>query len=152
MWHFTLLALLALTVLVSGQAPAQPAPPKPVEVPVTPELIAELQRALAEAIQRFEAMDEAGVLANFSERYRSRALTKAIVRQQLRAMFATHDSVRARVRIGEVRMIGDRVWVSSTGEVTGRLRFLGTQIPILVWTDAWEVAGRENGRWRLTGE
>ena len=97
-------------------------------------------------------MDEDGVMANVSERYRSGSLTKALVRQQLRAMFATNDSVRVSVRIGEVRMIGDRLWVSSTGSVTGRLRFVGTPVVLLGWTDAWDVAWRESGRWRLIGD
>jgi hypothetical protein len=144
---FTLLGLLALTATVSSQAP-----PKPVEVPVPPELVAEVHRTLAEAIRRFEAMDEDGVLAYVSERYRSGPLTKAALRQQLRAMFSTSDALRARVRILEIRMIDGRLWMSSSGDVTGRLRFLGTQVSILAWTEAWDVAWLENGRWLLIGD
>jgi hypothetical protein len=159
MWWRRLALVLAVVIasaaVVAGQTPPPGAPsaaPKPVEVPVPPEVVAELQQALTEAIRRFEAMDEEGVLANVSDRYRSGPLTKTVVRQQLRAMFAAHDAVRARVRIGEIRIIGDRAWVSSSGDVTGRLRFLGTPIAILGWTDAWDVAWRENGRWRLIGD
>lgn len=146
-------ALLALTVSASAQAPTLPAaPPKPVETPVPPEVAAEAQRVLADGIRRFEAMDEDGVLAYVSERYRSGPLTKPIMRQQLRAMFQTNDALRARVRIVEMRMIDGRLWVSSTGDVTGRLRFLGTRITILAWTEAWDVAWLENGRWLLIGD
>jgi hypothetical protein len=149
----TLLALMVLAVSASAQAPAPlAAPPKPVEVPVPPEVLAEAHRTLADAIRRFEAMDEDGVLAYVSERYHSGGLTKAVVRQQLRAIFSTNESVRARVQIREVRMIDGRLWVSSSGDVTGRLRFFGTPVSILGWTDAWDVAWRENGRWLLIGD
>jgi hypothetical protein len=78
-------------------------------------------------------------------------LTKAGLAEQLRAVFAIHDQVKARVRIDEVRMIGEHAWVYSTGDVTGRLRFLGGSIPVLSWERELEVARRENGRWRLFG-
>ena len=158
-WSAALVILLASVASVGGQtpapgpaAPAPAEPPKPVEVPVTPQVFNEVQRALTEAIARFEAMDENGVMANVSDRYQSGPLTKPLVRQQLRAMFAANDAVRARVQIREMRMIGDRLWVSSTGDVTGRVRFLGTPITLLAWSDAWDVAWREDGRWRLIGD
>jgi hypothetical protein len=144
--------VLLCSLALLGQAPGPAPAPAPVEVPVTPELFAELQRLLADGIRRFESMDEAGVLAYVSERYQSGPLTKPLVRQQLRAMFATNDALRARVQIREVRMIGDRLWVSSTGDVTGRVRFLGTPVTLFVWTDGWDVAWRENGQWRLIGD
>ena len=154
-----LVILLASAASVGGQTPAPgpatPAPaeaPKAVEIPVTPQVFNEVRQALADAIARFEAMDENGVMANVSERYQSGPLTKPLVRQQLRAMFATSDSLRARVQIREMRMIGDRLWVSSSGDVTGRVRFLGTPVTLLAWSDAWDVAWREDGRWRLIGD
>jgi hypothetical protein len=58
------------------------------------------------------------------------------VRQQLRAVYATHHAVRARVRIREVRMIDGRAWVASSGEITGRVRVLGTQATVYQWADA----------------
>ena len=124
-------------------APGDPAPPA---------VVAELQRALADATTRFESMDLGGVLANVSDRYRTGPLTKPVLRQQLVAMFAAYDTLRARVRVDEVRMIGDRAWVYSTGEVTGRVRWLGTPMSVLSWEREPEVAWRENGRWRLIGD
>jgi hypothetical protein len=143
--------VLVSCLAILGQALAAPTPP-PVEVPVPADVVAEVKVLLADGIRRFESMDEAGVLAYISERYQSGPLTKPLVRQQLRAMFAAHDAVRARVHINQVRMINDRLWVSSTGDVSGRLRFLGTPVTLLVWTDAWDVAWRENGQWRLIGD
>jgi hypothetical protein len=39
-------------------------------------LIPQLQQALADAIERFQAMDEAGVLSHVSDHYRTDPLTK----------------------------------------------------------------------------
>ena len=120
-------------------------------VPAPREVIVELQRALAHAIDRFRAMDEAGVLSHVSDRYRADPLTKAAIREQLRVMFALYDTLQAQVRLDEVRMVGDQVWVYSTGDVWGRLRWLGTWMPVLSWQHEPEVARREQGVWRLYG-
>ena len=56
------------------------------------------------------------------------------------------------MRIDDVRMVGEHAWVYSTGEVTGRLRWLGGSVPVLSWQRELEVARRENGRWRLYGD
>jgi hypothetical protein len=137
-----------------AQAPRQPPPaqPAPAPQPAPPALVAELEHALAQAVAAFEAMDVERVLANVSERYRTGPLTKPALRQQLVAMFAAHETLRARVRIDQVELIGDRAWVYSTGEVTGRIRFLGTDVSVLAWQRAPEVAWREGGRWRLIGD
>jgi hypothetical protein len=133
---------IAAAVAAQDTAPGSPAPPQ---------VVAEIQQTLAAALSRFEAMDTAGVLAHVSEGYRTGPLTKAGIAEQLRAMFALHDEVRARVRIDAVRMVGDHAWVYSTGEVTGRLRVLGGTLPVLSWERELEVARRENGGWRLFG-
>jgi hypothetical protein len=122
--------------------PGQPAPP---------EIVAELQQVLAAAVARFDAMDAAGVLAHVSPHYRTGALTKAGIAEQLRAVFAIHDQLRTRVRIDDVRMVGELAWVYSTGDVTGRLRLVGGLVPVASWERELEVARRENGRWRLFG-
>jgi hypothetical protein len=119
--------------------------------PAPRSVILELQQALARAIERFQAMDEAGVLSYVSDQYRTDPLTKAAIREQLRAMFALYDTLRAQVRIDEARTAGERAWVYSTGEVSGRLRWLGTWTPILSWQHEPEVAQREQGVWRLYG-
>jgi hypothetical protein len=119
--------------------------------PAPPTVVRELQRALGHAIERFQALDEAGVLSHVSDRYRSDPLTKPAIREQIRVMFALYDTLRARVRIDDVRMAGDQAWVYSTGDVSGRLRWLGTSTSILSWQHEPEVAQREQGVWRLYG-
>jgi hypothetical protein len=119
--------------------------------PAPRRVLLELQQALAHAIDRFQAMDEAGLLSHISDHYRTDPLTKAAIREQLRVMFALYDTLRAQVRIDEARTAGERAWVFSTGEVSGRLRWLGTWTPILAWQHEPEVAQREQGVWRLYG-
>ncbi len=114
-------------------------------------VLGELQQALAHAIDRFHAMDEAGVLRYISDQYRTTPLTKAALREQLRVMFTLYDTLQAQVRIDDAWTAGDRAWVFSTGEVSGRLRGLGAWTPILAWQHEPEVARREQGVWRLYG-
>ena len=81
--------------------------------------------------------------------YVSCALRKTVIREQLRAMCALYDAVRAQVPIDEARTAGERVWFFSKGEVSGRLRSLGTWTPVHSWQHEPEVAWREQGVWRL---
>lgn len=111
----------------------------------------ELQRALADATQRFQAMDTAGVLAHVSAQYRSGPITKESIREHLLAMFALYDTVHARVRVDDIRLVDGAAWVYSTGEVTGRLRGIGAWTTVLSWEREPEIARRENNSWRLTG-
>ena len=119
--------------------------------PAPAQVVAELQQTVDAALSRFHAMDEAGLLALVSAQYRTDTLTKAGIADQLRAVFTLHDQVRARVRIDDVRMVGEHAWVYSTGEVTGRLRVVGSWILVASWQRELEVARREDGRWRLYG-
>jgi hypothetical protein len=119
--------------------------------PAPRQVLLELQQTLAHATDRFQAMDEAGVLRHVSDRYRTDPLTKAALREQLRVMFALYDTLRAQVRIDEAWTAGDHAWVTSTGEITGRLRGLGAWMSILAWQHEPEVARREQGVWRLYG-
>jgi hypothetical protein len=133
---------------VLGAAPGPlraQAPPAPVAT------VGELQQTLAAATGRFQAMDAAGVLAYVSDRYRNGPITKASIRDDLLAMFALYDTVRARVRIDEVRMVDGAAWVYSTGEVSGRLRGLGAWTTVLSWEREPEVARRDGAAWRLEG-
>jgi hypothetical protein len=153
--HLALVLLAWLPVagaLAAQDRPSVPSSPQALPgSPAPPRIVSEIQQTLDAAISRFDAMDEAGVLAHVSEQYRTGPLTKAGIAQQLRAVFTIHDQVRARVRIDDVRMVGDVVWVYSTGDVTGRLRMIGGSTPVLSWVRELEVARRENGRWRLFG-
>jgi hypothetical protein len=148
-----LLASLPIAAAPSAQerSGVPPAPQAPAGSPAPAHVVTEIQQSLDAAVSRFDAMDAAGVLAHVSEQYRTGPLTKAALADQLKTVFAVHDQVRARVRIDEVRMVGEYAWVYSTGEVTGRLRYLGGTLPVLSWERELEVARRENGRWRLFG-
>ena len=125
--------------------PLVPGAPAPAAV------VRELQAALAQTVQRFEARDTAGVLGYVSEQYRTGSFTKAGVRQQLIAIYSIYDTVHARIRIDEVQMVDGNVWVYSTGEVSGRLPLVGAWVVFMSWQHELEVARREAGGWRLFG-
>ena len=149
---FRVLALLVVVILTSPLASdAQDQGSAPSWVPASPKVVLELQVALTVAIERFQAMDRAAVLSNISSQYRTDSVTKPAIAEQLRVMFALYDRVRAQVHLDEVRTAGEHAWVYSTGEVSGRLRGLGTWMPILSWKHEPEVARREQGVWRLYG-
>lgn len=142
--------LASLTALIAG-GPSGTSPAPPPGRPAPPGVVREIQNTLDDAIRRFEAMDASGVLAHVSDAYRTGPLTKPALAEQLRALFAVHDQVKARVRLDDVRIVGDHLWVYSTGDVSGRVRWVGQSVPILWWERELEVARREDGRWRLFG-
>jgi len=148
----TLVAALTLGLLAAPLAADAPQAGTALRWDPAPRnVILELQQALAHATDRFHAMDEAGVLRHVSDHYRTAPLTKAALREQLRLMFALYDTLRAQVRIDDAWTAGDHAWVTSTGEIAGRLRWLGTWTPILSWQHEPEVARRVEGVWRLYG-
>jgi hypothetical protein len=120
-------------------------------VAAPPATVREIQSALQFAIQRLEARDVGGVLAYISEQYRTGPFTKPGIGEQLRAIYAVYDQVRARIRVDQVRMVGEYAWVYSSGDLSGRLAVLGYWVPIHSWERELEVARRENGGWRLFG-
>jgi hypothetical protein len=145
------LSTLALAI-ISG--PLRPGPLRaqaPPGAPAPAATVSELQQTLAAATGRFQAMDAAGVLGYVSDRYRNGPITKTSVRDNLLAMFALYDTLQARVRIDEVRMVDGAAWVYSTGEVSGRLRGLGAWTTVLSWEREPDVARREGTAWRLAG-
>jgi hypothetical protein len=146
-----LAAWLSATVTLGAAPETSRAPAPPPGTPAPPQVVHEIRQALDDAVRRFDAMDAAGVLAHVSDRYRTGPLTKPLVADQMRALFALHDQVKARVHLDEVRLVGDHAWVYSTGDVTGRVRWIGSTLPVLSWERELEVARRENGRWRLFG-
>lgn len=133
-----------MPALARAQTPASGAP---APGPVT----RELQQALAAATERFQALDSPGVLAHVSEQYRNGPFTKPALREHLLAMFTLYDTVRARVRVDEVRLVDGAAWVYSTGEITGRLRGVGIWTSALTWEREPDVARKESGAWRLVG-
>jgi hypothetical protein len=145
------LVVLLVLALAPAARGAEPRPPVP-GLPAPPGVVRELQQALILATARLQARDEAGVLSHVSDRFRSASLTKPALREQLRALFSLYDTLRATVRIDEVRTVGIDAWVYTTGEVSGRLRGVGMWMPVLSWTREPEVARREQGVWRLYGD
>jgi len=150
-----LLTVAGALWLVGGPVGAVASSPSPAEPPpgvaAPPELVRELSSVLALAVQRFEAKDADGVLAYVSEQYRTGPFTKTVIRDNLIGIYGVYDMVRARVRIDEVRMVGEHAWVYSTGDVSGRLLLVGTWVRFLSWRRELEVARREGGGWRLFG-
>jgi hypothetical protein len=144
--------VLALILTAGARSPLEAqAPAAPPGTPAPAATVSELQQTLAAASGRFQAMDTAGVLAYVSDRYRNGPITKSSVRDNLLAMFALYDTVRAQVRLDEVRVVNGAAWVYSTGEITGRLRGLGVWTTVLSWEREPEVARREGAAWRLEG-
>jgi hypothetical protein len=141
--------LLTVAALGASRVGAQPPAPGRVAAPAPAEVAAELARLVDQARRRFEARD-AGVLAFVSERYRSAGLTKAGVSQQLLAMFALYQELRARVTVDAVEVVDGATWLYTTGEVSGRLPFMGW-VSVLAWERQPEVVRRESGGWRLFG-
>jgi hypothetical protein len=137
-----------------GAAPAPPPAPAPEPdpgIPASAEVVQEIQALIDAAVRRFHAKDTGGVLAHVSEQYRTGVFTKGVVRKNLQTIFGIYDAVQVRVRIDAVRMVGEHAWVFSTGEVSGRVRLLGTWADVLWWDRELEIARRENGAWRLYG-
>jgi hypothetical protein len=58
--------------------------------------------------------------------------------------------MRVRLTIDRVQLVEGAVWVYTSGEVTGRLGFLGW-MRVLAWQNEPEVARRESAGWRLFG-
>ena len=102
-------------------------------------------------MERFQAMDEAGVLSHISDSYRTDPLTKAAIREQLRVMFALYDTLQAQVRIDEARTGETKRGSTRRAKSRGGSGGLGTWTPILAWQHEPEVARREQGVWRLYG-
>ena len=142
--------LLTLVVTTGGALPASASQATVPAAPAPPALTAELASLVEQARARFEARDLAGVLASVSEQYRSSGMTKAAVREQLLAMFALHQQLRARVTLERVHLVAETAWVYTSGEVSGRLPIVGW-VTVLSWQDAPEVARREGNGWRLFG-
>ena len=127
-----------------------PAQPPPTRFIAPPAVAAEIRAAVESARARFEARDAAGVLANVSEHYRSAGVTKAVVRQQLLAMFALYEELRARVTVERVEISDSRTEFFTTGDISGRLPLVGW-VTVHSWKAEPEVARREGNAWRLFG-
>jgi hypothetical protein len=142
-------ALLVLLLWTWTSASGTSAAPR-VATPAPPGTAEALGAVVEQARQRFVAKDAAGVLAHVADNYRSSGLTKPAVRQQLLALYSLYEELRARVQIDRVEMVDGDVWFYTTGEVTGRLPFVGW-VTVLSWQREPEVARRQGEVWRLVG-
>jgi hypothetical protein len=145
------LAALTLSLLVAASGGSAAGQTAPHGRPAPPGVARELGEALVQAIQRLEAKDLEGVLTHVSDRYWTGPLTKPVLRGQLLALFQVYETLQARVRIDDVRLVGEHAWVYSTGEVSGRLPVVGSWMTLYAWERELEVARRESGVWRLYG-
>ena len=149
-----ILWLLAVTA-IDAVPIAEPAESQGTEsapgVAASPDVVRELQAVLLLAVRRFEAKDVEGVLTYVSDRYRTGPFTKPGLRSYLNGIYGVYDTVRAQVRIDDVRMVGEHAWVYSTGEVSGRLPVWGGWVQLFKWRRELEVARRESTGWRLFG-
>jgi hypothetical protein len=141
----------------AGPGPSAPAPraapapdPRP-GAPASPAVVDEIRVELAHAIDRFQARDAEGVLQHISEEYWTGPLGKRAIRAQIVTILQVHQQVRARVRLDDVRRVGQHAWVWTSGEITGQLAVVGTWVQLFVWERELEVARREQGVWRLYG-
>jgi hypothetical protein len=157
-WVLGVASLLAASLWTAAAPPARggdaPSPRSSQEPPGTAapaNVVSQLQAEVTAAARQLEGRDTEGVLRHVSEQYRTGPLTKPALRSELQAMFALYDAMKVRVRIDTVRMVGDHAWVYSSGELSGRLAWLGRWVPVLSWQRELEVARREDGVWRLFG-
>ena len=130
-------------------ASAQGTTPR-VATPAPPATVGELGALVEQARVRFVARDAAGVLANVAENYRSAGLTKPALRDQLLALYALYDALRARVQVDQVDIVDGDAWIYTTGEIAGRLPIVGW-VTVLSWQREPEVARRQGTVWRLIG-
>jgi hypothetical protein len=132
-------------------APAPPpADPRP-GTPAPPAVVAEIRAAIARAVERFQARDVDGVMAQVSEAYWTGPFGKRSVRAQLLTIYQLHQQVRANVELNEVRLVGQHAWVWTSGEVSGQVALVGQWLGLFTWERELEVARREQGVWRLYG-
>jgi hypothetical protein len=144
-----LLAVAVLSLALGGSR--VPTAADPAGTPAPPAVAREIERVVLHGAQRFEAKDVVGVLTHVSEQYRTGPMTKPALREHLATMFGLYERLKARVRIDEIRMVGEHAWIYSTGEVSGQVPLVGGWMTILWWERELEVARREHGAWRLYG-
>ena len=137
--------MIGAALVIDPAAAAEENPPAP------PPVVREIESTLQRAVERLEARDTAGVLAFVSDQYRTGPFTKVGVREQLVALYGVYDVVKAKVHIDATQLAGETVWVYTTGQLSGRLRGIGTWIVVLTWRHELEVARREATGWRLYG-
>ena len=139
---FLVAPTLRLRCAEGAQLPGTPAPA---------DVRAAIESTIRTAIARLEARDLNGVLLHVSEQYRTEDVTKAVLRQQLDALFSLYDALRVQFRVDMMTAVGDTAWIWSTGQLSGRLPGIGAWIPTFTWEQQPEAARRENGSWRLYG-
>ncbi len=112
----------------------------------------EIRQAIAEGVKAFEAGDLPRLMAMVSESYRSGPITKEGIRLQLLGIFQANRELHVSLKIREIRLRGDLVFVRFGGEVTGRPLLWPYRVVIFEWEDLVEVGRREGTVWRLYGD
>jgi hypothetical protein len=140
----------ALLILLLWASPSGTTAAPRVATPAPPGTAEALGALVEQARRRFVARDAAGVLAHVADNYRSAGVTKPDVRQQLLTLYSLYEALRARVQLDHVEVVDGDVWFYTTGEITGRLPFVGW-VTVLSWQREPEVARRQGEVWRLVG-
>ena len=112
----------------------------------------EIRQRIAGGVKAFEAENLRGLLVMVSDFYRSGPITKEALRLQLLGIFQANRELRVALKIHEIRVRGDLVYVRSSGEVTGQPLFWPYRVVIFEWEDLVEVGRREGPVWRLYGD
>ena len=112
----------------------------------------EVRRAIADGVKLFEAENLPRLMAMVSDSYRSGPMTKEAIRLQLLGIFQANRELHVTLKIREIRLRGDLVFVRFGGQVTGQPLLWPYRVVIFEWQDLVEVGRREGTVWRLYGD
>ncbi len=112
----------------------------------------EIRQRIAEGVKLFETEDLPRLMALVSDSYRSGPMTKEAIRLQLLGIFQANRELHVTLKIREIRLRGDLVFVRFGGQVTGQPLLWPYRVVIFEWQDLVEVGRREGTVWRLYGD
>jgi len=112
----------------------------------------EIRERVAEGVKTFEAEDLPRLMAMVSDGYRSGPMRKEAIRLQLLGIFQANRELHVTLKIREIRLRGDLVFVRFGGQVTGQPLLWPYRVVIFEWQDLVEVGRREGTVWRLYGD
>lgn len=112
----------------------------------------EIRERVAEGVKAFEAEDLPRLMAMISDGYRSGPMRKEAIRLQLLGIFQANRELHVTLKIREIRLRGDLVFVRFGGQVTGQPLLWPYRVVIFEWQDLVEVGRREGTVWRLYGD
>jgi len=112
----------------------------------------EIRQRITDGVKAFEAEDLPRLMAMVSDSYRSGLMTKERIRLQLLGIFQANRELHVTLKIREIRLRGDLVFVRFGGQVTGQPLLWPYRVVIFEWQDLVEVGRREGTVWRLYGD